>query len=98
MTLLVGTTKRMDAGHGGDIKATWAGLTGSVMICVAAEIEASRGKKRGVDKTVTGILRRQGGGEGERGARVASVYATTRVAHISCSSRVLFKSRPHSRE
>ena len=86
MTLLVGTTKRMDAGNGGDIKATWAGLTGSVMICVAAEIQASRGKKRGVDKTVTGILRRQG--EGKRGARGARpfIHPMTRAVriHISC--------------
>ena len=56
------TTRRMDAANeekGGDIKATWAGLAGSVMICVATEIKASHGKKKKpLDKTVTSVLRR----------------------------------------
>ena len=42
----------------GDIKATWAGVCGSVMLFVAAEIAGSHGKKKGVDKSVTGVLRR----------------------------------------
>ena len=52
------TTKKMDDGEGGDVKATWAGLCGSAMICVSAEIATSRGKKKPADKGVTNILRR----------------------------------------
>lgn len=57
-SVLDATTKKLDSGRGGDVKHSWAGLTGSVMLCVVAEMHSSHGKKRGVDKSVTSILRK----------------------------------------
>ena len=56
--LLDETTASMDAGRGGDIKSTWAGLCGSLMLCVAAELDAASGKRAPANKTVVAILRR----------------------------------------
>ena len=56
--LLDRTTVAMDAGLRGDVKHTWAGLCGSLILCVSLEIGASSGKKAGVSKQVVGILRR----------------------------------------
>jgi len=56
--LLDRTTLQLDAGLGGDVKLTWAGLCSSLMQCVSAEIHASAGKKAPANKLVAGILRR----------------------------------------
>ena len=56
--LLDRTTLQLDAGLGGDVKLTWAGLCSSLMQCVSAEIHASANKKAPANKLVTGILRR----------------------------------------
>ena len=56
--LLDRTTLQLDAGLGGDVKLTWAGLCSSLMQCVSAEIHASTGKKAPANKLVAGILRR----------------------------------------
>jgi ataxia telangiectasia mutated family protein len=56
--LLDRTTLQLDAGLGGDVKLTWAGLCSSLMQCVSAEIHASAGKKAPANKLVASILRR----------------------------------------
>ena len=56
--LLDRTTIALDNGLGGEVKHTWAGLAGSLMHCVSAEIDASVGKKTPTNKVVCGILRR----------------------------------------
>ena len=52
------TTADMDGGRGGDVKRSWAGLCGSLMVCVAAEIAAGAGRKGPANKLTGGILRR----------------------------------------
>ena len=56
--LLDRSTLQLDAGLGGDVKLTWAGLCSSLMQCVSAEIHASAGKKAPANKLVASILRR----------------------------------------